>query len=375
MSWEATGLQKRSAGKLAPQLRTLFHWPVAPLAIAFGVIALTVVAVRSPSGSSEDNPTEVIVNTSSKQILVVNKARETLWKLNYLGYKEVSQEEIAGSFAFADVTGDGRNEVYDVYPWLSEGDAPKDVLRSYGSDGGVRFTVALGREIEYRGERFANSFTLRRIVGRDFDRDGRPEFLVGMAHRHSPYSLLRLDQQGRPIGEYWHFGHYWNLVLLPERGGKSIVALCGTDDAEWKGRAVLTLLDPNLIHGVARSRQSPGFPFPASEAEQLTLVFPRTVLDDDVSAKPRVTGFTFSDGYSVGIRVSNEVEGPGPELEYIADNEWNILDVRPNDEMRRMFEERRRDGFLSSGLDTQYMESLKKGVLKISWKDQKGIEH
>lgn len=170
-----------------------------------------------------------------------------------------------------DLDGDGKAEVVTGAPFYEGEREVSNVVRVYNGEGEPIARWPLGHSIDYRTTPYSNSFGIAGLWIRPGVAPGKPELLVGLNNERSPSCVLRLDQHGKTIGEYWHFG--WlhgpqGVQLHGESGG--LVLLVGVNDVEYReniSHPVVVVLDPTKLSGPSESSQSGGFGYPTSAAE------------------------------------------------------------------------------------------------------------
>jgi hypothetical protein len=332
-----------------------------------GLFALTFILFFqfTPQTLKDRNPAEVFFDSQKKQYKILNKQREELWALNWFGDGNYTSSDVEKSTKIADLDNDGKNEVITVAFYLDSDPTDKNVMKIYNADGTLRLKKKYGKTMIYNKQIITNDFTLRNLLVEDFDGDGIKEFYIGMANNHSPYALLKIDQDGNTIGEFWHYGHYWEFYATSFGSKHKQIILCGISDVDSLQRAIITIINPNKLSGICQSSSSPHFGFSFTSAEQSTIEFPRTVIDDKFQTKPRVAIKTFEQDSLIGFEVrsvSSIPTIPYNSFEYIFDVNWLPVEVKAYDSSRQLFRISYNQGKILFPLTESYLNELKRKV-------------
>ena len=171
----------------------------------------------------------------------------------------------------ADLDGDGDKEVITGAPYQEGEKKISNTLRIFSSKGESLSTRSFGMPVRYREEDYSGSFSILGLVVTSGAGAGEKEVLVGLNSDRSPYCLVRLDNKGRNLGEYWHFGWLAGFATIHLEGSdREYVLLAGVNDVEYRANKTfpaLAILDPIRIEGSTESDCSRGFGFPASDAQ------------------------------------------------------------------------------------------------------------
>lgn len=307
----------------------------------------------------KNNPFSAMLNNATNGIRILDQEHKTLWSLSYFGERKLTQLDITNSLAIHDIDNDGFNEVITTIESIGENTGKNNILRAFKANGQLLFRKEYSRTIEFTDAVYGNDYSLRNILAADCDRDGKNELYVGLAHKHSPFALLKLDATGNILGEYWHYGHYWDMYISSFGSDHEQLILCGVNDDLSQSNALVTIIDPNKLTGVKRSALSNQYPFETSIAEEINILFPRTLIDEAYDAKPRVVSRSFEDTLLIGFVVRSESgKVPYNAIEYLFSNSWGVKDIKAYDATKRIMESL----FREKKIHTPYSQDYRKGL-------------
>lgn len=342
------------------------------------VLAVALVAFLLNGGSifKDTNPVHARFNSESGRLGVFNKEGEQLWSLPWHGEHDFPANDLLT--IVTDLDDDGRNELITMRSSLGTAEESRDILKVFDSQGNLKLKKKLGRPFTALGKTYDVDFSPKWMIVENTMNGGHKEIFVGLSHVHSPFMVLRLTSQGEEIGEYWHFGHLSSFKSLGFTGGRDKeIVLGGSLDIqpgsttgkaeenidEW--HAVFTILDPKRIVGKTQSSVTPVFELAVTEAEQFYLTLPRTELNRMFSQKPKVGAIEFPDPMHLTVWSTGgdpPYDEYGSSFEYVFGNDLRVIDVKPADVTRRLYQRLFREGKLKKRLDSAYLEALKQGV-------------
>lgn len=323
------------------------------------VVLLMALALRYSLPVRDSNPNYVHHNEAKGLVEVFNREGGSLWNI-VIGNRGMISGELLESgnlhTAVADLDEDGKNEVITMVPPENNS---KNTLTIYDAAGNIILRKELGMPFAFNGEPYINQFLIRGIAVDDFERNGKKEIIVEMAHYHSPSLVQRLDGHGDVLGEYWHYGHFWGMKEITTQEGKKLLVLCGIDDKEE--RAVVSVLNPVNITGKTEATATRGFSLAASQAELYYIGFPQCDFDSLVEKpKPRVLDVYGETSNEIVFGISN-----APRNRFFAftfSKSFTVLEVNTDDGTRRMREKLLKEGKIHGEMNRAYFEKLKEGV-------------
>lgn len=249
------------------------------------VVLLLAVIARMMYGPIDRNA--VAADFDATHILVQNREGETIEKIE-AGPRTVASfvshepgDPNQSSVVFADVNGDGSNEVI----WTQQQESSTEefttiVCRSI-DPGKTVWSVPLKRSLLFPNSTDASGsgYYTNFILADDVDADGVPDlFTVAGLHESFPQLLLRLESQtGRIVGEYLHIGglHVVKAVDLDRDGIKELITF-GINNAYRSG--CLAVLDPRYMSGHSPlTREYAVAEYPPG-LERAYLRFPRSIV-------------------------------------------------------------------------------------------------
>jgi len=280
-------------------------------AVSFAFIVLMGFNINSLF--KDTTPDHLITNDSTKTISIFNKENKILWSTNWNKLSNIENVESDLNISFSKITDideDGTNEIISVIPNLFNSIKKDDYLTIINSNKTIRLEKKLGRSITYKTRVYDDNFTARGLIVDKFNSKDK-EIIVGIKHRNSPYAIIRLDNYGNVLGEYWHCGHFWGIHEIDlNNDSKMEILLCGINDAiEGEEKAVLSILDPSKIIGKTKSPETIGFGFTPSKAEIAYIEFPYSELDRITKFKPRITKLIDEDekNFTVFLQIHEEI--------------------------------------------------------------------
>lgn len=181
-----------------------------------------------------------------------------------------------------DVDGDGTNETVLAYYHVKRESEGWEVY-CLSSKGDIQWRLTPTRAVRNSIRTFHPPYVMRAFaVFPSPERDGTHwTAAVFVHHTEYPSTLLVVDSKGKLRGEYWQAGHL-NALKTLDLDGDGIVELIAAGIQHGVEQAVLVVLDPRDVHGVAElepgnsPRQLRDM---AKGSERKVVYFPRTELN------------------------------------------------------------------------------------------------
>lgn len=336
-----------------------------PLGLStLGIMAILLVTVIRDSKPVDSNPSYLSVDSGRRLFDVRNREGQVLWSKFIEGDWSPSEKDQFGNdlAVLADLNSDGKKEIVTTIFSTVGPDSTKNCVQLFDPSGSHVRSVKLGEPFKYKNEDFSSVFTTRGLVVDNFGPNGETEIIVGIAHRHSPYAVVRLNARGEVLGEYWHYGHFFGIRGGDLDGsGKKVVVLCGLNDEINAG--VVAVLDPSKIIGRTQTALSAGYEWKKSVAELYYIRFPKTELDKFSRHKPRVISpvWNSKDGYIFAYT------NPGDNdfnyaIDYSFGKDFQLQSILPTDSERQLEARLVAEGKLSHPLRANYWKKLQNDV-------------
>jgi hypothetical protein len=329
-----------------------------------GIVIILLVAIMRDSKPVDSNPAYLSVDSGRHLFEVQNREDEILWTRFIEGdWSPSLKDQFGNDLALVvDLNGDGRKEIVTTLFSVVGPDSLRNCVQAFDAEGKLILNTRLGGPFLYKGESFSSVFTTRGLLVDNFGPNGEMEIIVGIAHRHSPYAVVRLNPKGEVLGEYWHYGHFFGIRSADFVGsGKKGVVLCGRNDEINAG--VIAVLDPSKIVGKTQATISEGYASEKSEAELYYIRFPKTELDKLSNFKPRVACpvWESKDGYIFSY-ANPEGESFNYSIDYSFGKDFRLQSVLPTDSERRLEARLVAEGKLSHPLRAKYWKELQNRV-------------
>jgi hypothetical protein len=259
------------------------------------ILILLIVIARLLYGPLDRNP--VFGEYQGESLVIFNGSHQVVDRIPVSGIviaRENLLTELVGEpgnlVTFADVTGDGRNEVIWV-DQVADEDLTAWVIfcKSIRRDD-ILWTHPVYGNLKFPNKPYAESdrFIVNKLLVDDFDATGKPALLVLAAHyRFFPGLVLRLDSgTGERIGQYVHTGQLNNAFAADITGnGKKELIVGGVNNAF--DEAVMIILDADNLDGHSPLRGDyivEGYA-PAREIGYVRI--PRTVVGEQLKHRTR----------------------------------------------------------------------------------------
>ncbi|MEW6654539.1 MAG: VCBS repeat-containing protein, partial [Bacteroidota bacterium] len=306
-----------------------------------GMIGLVLIAMNFNTIFKNTNPASLNVKSSEERIDIFTKNGKLLFSLNYDSPDGMDIQNLENAFnvkraVIADLNNDGKNEVAAILHNMAPGYEGIDKLNVFDYKGEFLFAVKNGRSIKFENTAFDDQFETTALIVHDFDGDGLKEIYMLSTHRNSPAVVTKLSNEGRWIGEYWHYGWFWGFNKI-KLGGKEGILLCGINDMDSTNRfPVISFIDPKQIKGFMQSSQTKGFDNFVPLKEINYKYFPIITPGKEGNYKPRINNLLNTDNNSF-IKVSyflNHSEALG---DIYIDKNFNSYDIKVIDQYKAKF--------------------------------------
>lgn len=267
-----------------------------------------------------------------------------------------------------DLDHDGANEVVTL---LQQGNESYNrSLRIYDPHKNLVIEKSFSEPFQYLDRAYTPNIDIASLVVDDVVTKDKPEiWITGNSRNRSPGVTMRLDARANVLGKYWHFGQLRDIysVSLGPDSRKRIV-LTGTDDSadSTKGEfPVIVVLDPEKVVGEFRSTLSPGFAFPASEAELYYIALPGCDMNAVVNYKPGPAGLIDTASTVIQFRLSTHPDADPThwfEFDFFFDRDMHIREVKSNNHTDAVRENFVKQDLLGGSIGRAYLEDLKDRV-------------
>jgi hypothetical protein len=339
--------------------------------LTFGMIAFLAVNLVHTRVMKEPEPAFTRINATHSAIDVYDRDNVRLWEIPFQwnmgvdGTLDASREMLFTEASMC--LGNGKTQVLTVTPFQDEGRIVRNALRAYDNRGGLLWTKHFGRNITFRGEQYLSYFGMKSLVTfASTLRPGTREILVGALDDRSPGLIVRVGADSATLGEYWHFGHLPHMVAGTLAGEpRKVLLLFGINDLADRVDSsfpAIAVLDPSRITGRTESSVTPGYGYPASEAELFYIRADQPRLPILASATAGKNGFSVlkvgQDSTFTFVSKSGAADG-FPNIFYTFDSHMRLLDVLLEDTSRRILTEQI---FGSKAAVDAYVKQLRNSV-------------
>ena len=269
------------------------------------ILGMSVALARIAYGPLDKNP--VIAKWEGRTLSVENSNGQTVDRLT-VGESTVfhatsgSAEYVSRDVAFADVNGDGINEVIWAHIPGDRSDDRSEVVCWSVAGQKELWRKAIGARFNFPENPSADStmYRVTHISSGDFDRDGEPEVVLSANGGSFAAIVLKLDgKSGDRRDLYLHIGHLFAMEPFDLNGdGITEIVLTGTNNAF--DEACIVILDPSGFSGCGPTR----FPYEPvgivpTQHRQYILV-PRTIVGN---------AFRYLQRSNMGVTLSMHSEG------------------------------------------------------------------
>jgi hypothetical protein len=128
---------------------------------------------------------------------------------------------------------------------------------------------------------------------------------------------------------------------------------------------VIVVLDPEKVTGEGRSTLSPGFAFPASEAELYYIALPACDMNTVVNYRPGPAGLIDTASTVIQFRLAThptEDVTAWFEFDFFFDRDMNIFDVKSNDHTNAVRAKLVKQDLLGGSIGKAYCDDLRDRV-------------
>ena len=309
-----------------PPPSTSKRWRKRTIAIA----AATVVAIALATASMRRPHSPSSARIEEHALVAFDAVGHELWRTPF---SEAQNPLEVGSASrrrlwVGDLDGDGAAEIL----FGSKAAAPTghDALICFAADGRERWRFLPGATVNSANYSYPPPYGIHTL---DVTKIGGRTLIAvsSFQYPNAPAQVALLDQDGRLLGEYWHFGHLSQLLFADlDHRGQTLLYLAGVSNRDHA--ATLVVLNPLLLRG---KRQASNLPFSEIEVFQETrrVIFPRSRLNELVAGAPYnavAELLPVSDGLRVDLQ--ERFLGSSPTLMYTLDANLRLKSLQPSDQ-------------------------------------------
>ncbi len=270
--------------------RNIYLAFLAVLIIGLAYLSLSVIfSSGSPADFRIEGNTILILDDKGRELWAVKAAAANLKSEEFYRARfQISSKTPEGMlelplFIIRDINGDKNPEV--LFTIKTEDEQNEGELFCFNQRGKELWRFQAGRELRFGERIFSPDYRIRGFDVNDLDSDGNLEVVVFSVHWPQwPTQLAVLDDQGRPLGEFWNSGHLHSLVFvdLDKDGQKEIIA--GGLNNEY-GKGCLVVFDSACVRGSSPQLDSEySCPDLGPGSEKFYILIPRT--DVDINTYP-----------------------------------------------------------------------------------------
>ncbi len=358
------------------------RYPIATAGTTFAFAALAGIGLLMGYReiTRDVNPAYVALNGSSGFFEVYNRRNELLWERLVNGLKDIVEDEgITGTrrYAVADLNADGKSEVLTTLALDGLPEVPLRNLHIFDGEGNYS-DVVFERNVSYRGKRYEIPVRLDggSLLLLDSTDNGTFELFLTVKNDRSPNAVLRINNRGEVIGEYWHYGQITSFYFYDIGGdGRDELIVCGFNDVNDEKEPsipVIIVLDPRKISGRMESGLTRGFGHGATDAEKYCIRLPLTEYNmyAHIGAGVRrmwVRGdrFIFLSGFSDQAGLRND-------LEFVFSKSLEPLRVISSTQSKELFNREYAQKHIMTRLDDAYLDYLKSQIRFWDGKEWRG---
>jgi hypothetical protein len=353
--------------------RFVFRHPVMSgagvLSLAAGLALLFNVATKQPAKYEirDKNPFSYHYDEAGGYLQIFNHNYEKLWEVPYLNrHAELALDEEKNKAPYtkiADIHNDGINEVLTIVPFEGEFQY-HNRLRVFSSTQKLLFVKDFIRTVEYDARLYDPFFAAVEFVISNFE-GKRTDIFITANNLRSPTFLVRMNNNGVVLGEYWHFGHLMGPRIIqigPEK--KKALLMIGSNDTQdtiKQEYAMIVVIDPEKIMGIKKSTMASMYKLPPSDAELFYIRLPKSSLEAALHVHSgiilqSVTDTLLTIGRSPGI--TDETL----KFHYLFNNDMKVVGVKPTTGTIYSYDQLVLEGKLKGRLDQAYLDNLKNNV-------------
>lgn len=337
-----------------------------------GMFYLGMMSKKSNEPVRDMNPDDYNYNTAQNLLEVYNKKNEVIWSLPLGNAEKCLERDNKGHFEvrLADMDGNGTNEILTTMPNRRNDTGEAYHLNIINLADNHETKIFFDQEFQYLDRKdYSFKFNAGMILT-EGQNTSAPNILVTCPNiLRSPFFLARLDNTGKTIGRYWHFGQLGEMYKLDiNRDGTEELVLCGVNDSPDKTNeefAVFAVLDPLKIKGNTKSTATPGFKMPFSNAEiiyvQFPFIKPRKIFNSATATREMSIEGDDLLHFEVYYHDGDIKETP-VTFHFYFTRDMKIKSVKSHNITNRFFEKLYRERKIKTPLNTQFLENLKNGV-------------
>ncbi len=284
--------------------------PVRPrwrLAAGFGLAVLIIVAAIWLWRTFWAVGQPATASWSGRTLTAVDSHGRPVWRREF----PLPVENASFTPWVGDLDSDSIPETVTPYPHINR-EAEGWDLYCFSSKGATRWKMSVEATVSNQSRTFTPPYVLRGFVTFPSpEMDGsRWTAAVFVHHTMNPSVLLVVDAKGRRRGEFWQAGHM-NYIHAADLDGDGITELLVAGIQEIPAQAVLLILDPRKISGVAQAEPKDNpvqLTNMAPGTEKAVVYFPRTALSRKL-APFDAAGKVEMVGSLIQVSVSESIDG------------------------------------------------------------------
>ena len=362
----------RNSAPLIPVIRSIpsRFWraakqrPIVTTCSGIAVLALVITLFRVTTSTGGSEPAYTRMNESQGTLEVYNQKDDKMWQLpsNFVKATKHVEETTSATFAcVSDIYGNGHTEVITTLMLPSE-DQTGSTLKVYDAERtltGQLLPQVLS--VNYKGAHYESPYVYESLAVETLADSKAKNILVAANNGRSPWFLLRLNAQLKPIGRYWHFGGIFGVRPIDFAGsGTKELLVWGVDQdgalEKESTRAFAAILDPTKIEGDKEASATKGFGIPTSEADAYYIRFPESDIQKLLGARPRVGLFSSPRESNLRFVFTSETKDNQPQFDFFISRDFHVLDVKPSSATIAMHAELRKKGKIKSTLEEDLKE-------------------
>jgi hypothetical protein len=203
------------------------------------------------------NPSFAHINSGAGMLEIYARDDQKLWQVPHVNVEAAERALHArqSSIAIGDVTNDRKTDVVTSLQLEGTPDYALLPLQLFDASGKLLWKKLFDNERkDFRTVTYDNRYAPNDIKIAD------NYIYASIRNGHSPGYIVKIDPEGRTVGEYWHFGHL-NFFMLPDDSGthRWIVAIGRNDVDEYAGGSfgVIIILDTRKLFRNKRIKHLP----------------------------------------------------------------------------------------------------------------------
>jgi hypothetical protein len=354
--------------------RFLYYIYKHPVKAAFGgatVMALFVAAmffsVNNPF--KDKNPSYPILNPNNGRLEIYNQKHDLLWSIpskNLNGTKTEQLNELYKYVNIFDINEDGKNEVITALP-LGDQILTTDTLRIISADKSNIRKFVFEDNINFNGKIYDTHWSVAEIHCVKYYSGSRPEIFLLADNGRSPTIFFRMDNNGKILGEYVHYG-FINKLFFDTSGTEKRIFLCGQNDlgeVDSLSSPVLVALDPSKIFGRTESSCTEVFGLERSNAEIFYIRFPLTDLNYFWKTHgfiSRITEVNYENRKRYSAWIVGGYNIYNPIFEYVISDDMRVLEVKYDSQTLQLRQKLLNEKKIKGTFDSRYLQDLKNRV-------------